>query len=231
MSDQRRPNPQMPAGASSLSERIAALQRKASDSTRPTSPGVPRTPSSSMSPSATAPYGSSSLQNQPQAVKDRIARFQQSASEFGERPLIPRSSFGAPAPNPENERVRLNRPYPGAAGGGTGNWGEGVLRPQMTGGAWLGTGTGSSGFSSPRGPSGLMPQLTGPTWSRRQGEIHDQYGVRERPVPLVMTLSMLQARNDADACNAPHPTHSLDTRRPAVSPSTDNPRQGCLCRS
>lgn len=166
---QRRAPPSMPAGATTLSERIAALQRKASDSQhRTASPHMVRASSAnSSSSSATSPAwapSSTRFSQPPQAVKDRIARFQPSAADLSERPLVPRSSFGAPAPNPDNSG-RVLRPYPGASipGGGSGNWGEGVLRPQMTGSAWLGTGGG------PRSP-GLKPQMTGPNWSRRQSE-------------------------------------------------------------
>ncbi|PWN24535.1 hypothetical protein BDZ90DRAFT_234817 [Jaminaea rosea] len=189
---QRQP-PKMPAGTSSLSDRIAALQRKASDSTpSPSSsssssygPGagassMRRTPSASTSPPNAADTSSSSVLSNgssyssrsgtPQAVRDRIARFQlspSSANGEAERPLLPRSSFGfgAPAPNPDNVGGRVLRPYPVGAGG-SGNWGEGVLRPQMTGGAWVGTG--QSGSSARGSTPGLMPQLTGPTWNRRQ---------------------------------------------------------------
>ncbi|CAO1621998.1 unnamed protein product [Sympodiomycopsis kandeliae] len=209
MPDQRSKPPQMPAGASSLSERIAALQRKASDSGRPSSAsgqalgsgsggyntsGMGRTASSSSNSSsshqqntsfgstsssfAAAESGpSSTLSPQSKAVRDRIAKFQQSTDES---PILPRSSFGAPAPNPENDRLRVHRPYPGAsaAGGGSGRWGEGVLRPQMTGGAWLGNGSGSAGM--PRGPSSLAPQLTGPTWSRRQASSPETFASRDR---------------------------------------------------
>lgn len=191
MPEQPRKTPQMPAGTSSLSERIAALQRKASDSS-PSPSSMRRTPSGSTSPgsdvhshngSSSYPFAgassssasSSAARSQAQAVKDRIARFQLSADEKGEKPLLPRSSFGAPGPNPDNSG-RVARPYPGAmsTGGGSGNWGEGVLRPQMTGGAWLGTGASGPRGSSTGSTPGLMPQLTGPTWTRRQGEHQEE---------------------------------------------------------
>ena len=71
---------------------------------------------------------------------------------------MPRSSFGSPAPNPEIRNAR--RQFPGAgAGKGTGAWGEGVLRPQMTGGVWLGAGAGG-GWGDPSQAS-LRPQMTG----------------------------------------------------------------------
>lgn len=91
------------------------------------------------------------------AVRDRIARFQQSASENGavERPLIPRSSFGAPAPNPDNDRLRVHRPYPGN-----------MLRPQMTGGSVMWD---ASRRGSGSGAASLKPQLTGPTWTSGGG--------------------------------------------------------------
>lgn len=71
---------------------------------------------------------------------------------------MPRSSFGSPAPNPEIRSARSQ--FPGAsAGKGTGAWGEGVLRPQMTGGVWLGAGAGG-GWGDPASAS-LRPQMTG----------------------------------------------------------------------
>ncbi|PWN17784.1 hypothetical protein BCV69DRAFT_285669 [Microstroma glucosiphilum] len=174
MSDQsRRPTPRMPAGASTLSERIASLQRKASESgavsesSRPTSPLIrtgrvaseAASPRQMSSPASTSsdifPRGSVPAAGSSQAVRDRIARFQQNGGD----PLIPRSSFGAPAPNPE-ERGKALRPYP-AAGGWAGD--SPSLRPQMTGG-WGGGSAGGVGRS-------LMPQATGPiTWAgqRRQ---------------------------------------------------------------
>lgn len=177
MSDSsRRPTPRMPAGASTLSERIASLQRKASESgaagesSRPTSPLVrtgrvaseaaaaPRQMSSPAGSSSDIfPRGSAPAAGSSQAVRDRIARFQQNGGD----PLIPRSSFGAPAPNPE-ERGKAVKAYP-AAGGWAGE--SPSLRPQMTGG-WGGSSAGGVGRS-------LMPQATGPiTWAgqRRQGE-------------------------------------------------------------
>lgn len=161
----------MPAGASSLSERIAALQRKASSGghSRPSTRDSPqhqmgRSLSGESSPSSSS-FTLSSISNsgasssqQSQAVRDRIAKFQATSNENGfvERPLIPRSSFGAPAPNPDisGDRLRVHRPYPGN-----------MLRPQMTGGGMT--------TWDRRGQSGLAPQLTGPTWGaggRRQGE-------------------------------------------------------------
>lgn len=72
--------------------------------------------------------------------------------------MLPRSSFGSPAPNPEIRNAR--RQFPGASSGkGTGAWGEGVLRPQMTGGVWLGAGAGG-GWGDPSQAS-LRPQMTG----------------------------------------------------------------------
>ncbi|CDS02017.1 hypothetical protein [Sporisorium scitamineum] len=71
---------------------------------------------------------------------------------------MPRSSFGSPAPNPEIRNARSQ--FPGAsAGKGTGAWGEGVLRPQMTGGVWLGAGAGG-GWGDP-GSASIRPQMTG----------------------------------------------------------------------
>ncbi|KAJ9476628.1 hypothetical protein PHBOTO_000283 [Pseudozyma hubeiensis] len=71
---------------------------------------------------------------------------------------MPRSSFGSPAPNPEIRHARSQ--FPGASAvKGTGAWGEGVLRPQMTGGVWLGAGAGG-GWGEP-GAASLRPQMTG----------------------------------------------------------------------
>ena len=92
-------------------------------------------------------------------MRDRIARFQASASS--EAPLIPRSSFGAPTPNPDVLKSAKRHAFPGAqATKGTGNWGE-TLRPQLTGG-WLQVG----GYgNSHAGVDGEMrPQLTGGLW-------------------------------------------------------------------
>ncbi|CAO1624604.1 unnamed protein product [Parajaminaea phylloscopi] len=215
MSDQQRRAPAMPAGATSLSERIAALQRKASDSQRrPSSPHLVRTPSAGNSSSSSAASlwasGSSRSGQPPQAVKDRIARFQQSATDVGERPLVPRSSFGAPAPNPDNVG-RVLRPYPGAmaTGGGSGNWGEGVLRPQMTGSAWLGTGSSGREHRSP----GLMPQMTGPTWGRRQASTPESL-----MIPTTQRhISGRDAFQDLDADRLPSP----QSPRPLASHASD----------
>ena len=147
----------MPKAGASLSERIAALQRKTSNPVRSNNLSPPGTSSSAtsgrLSPGESpsrSPSGSSGIN----AVRDRIAKFQSS----DEKPVMPRSSFGSPAPNPEIRNAR--RQFPGAsAGKGTGAWGEGVLRPQMTGGVWLGAGAGG-GWGDP-GSASLRPQMTG----------------------------------------------------------------------
>ncbi|SPO20233.1 uncharacterized protein UTRI_00630_B [Ustilago trichophora] len=147
----------VPKAGASLSERIAALQRKTSNSARSNNLSPPSTASGTtsgrLSPGESpsrSPSGSSGIN----AVRDRIAKFQSS----DEKPVMPRSSFGSPAPNPEIRNAR--RQFPGAsAGKGTGAWGEGVLRPQMTGGVWLGAGAGG-GWGEP-GSTSLRPQMTG----------------------------------------------------------------------
>lgn len=77
---------------------------------------------------------------------------------MNEKPLIPKSSFGAPTPMSTGRQSNALRPYPGAnaSGSGSGQWGENILRPQMTGGAW----TGGGGTESPL----LRPQMTGTPW-------------------------------------------------------------------
>ena len=147
----------IPKAGASLSERIAALQRKTSNSARSANLSPPGTAGSTgsgrLSPGESpsrSPSGGSGIN----AVRERIAKFQSS----DERPVMPRSSFGSPAPNPEIRNARSN--FPGAsAGKGTGAWGEGVLRPQMTGGVWLGAGAGG-GWGDPSSAS-LRPQMTG----------------------------------------------------------------------
>ncbi|SPO42631.1 uncharacterized protein PSANT_00314 [Moesziomyces antarcticus] len=148
----------LPKAGASLSERIAALQRKTSNPARSNNLSLPAsasaTTSGRLSPGESpsrSPSGSASAAN---AVRDRIAKFQSS----DEKPVMPRSSFGSPAPNPEIRSAR--RQFPGSvAGKGTGAWGEGVLRPQMTGGVWLGAGAGG-GWGDPASAS-LRPQMTG----------------------------------------------------------------------
>lgn len=163
----------MPAGSSSLSERIAALQRKASSGRGPSStsgstskPSTSSYESSSMTRSTSASSSSSSTlaPSQSQAVRDRIAKFQTKSDEM-ERPLVPRSSFGAPAPNPDisADRLRVHRPYPGN-----------MLRPQMTGGGMTTWDRRGGGGAAAAG-MGMSPQLTGGgVWGnagRRQGEL------------------------------------------------------------
>ncbi|SJX60604.1 uncharacterized protein SRS1_11833 [Sporisorium reilianum f. sp. reilianum] len=145
----------LPKPGASLSERIAALQRKTSNTARSANLSPPGTAGSTgsgrLSPGESpsrSPSGGSGFN----AVRERIAKFQSS----DERPVMPRSSFGSPAPNPEIRNARSN--FPGAgAGKGTGAWGEGVLRPQMTGGVWLGAGAGG-GWGD---PGSIRPQMTG----------------------------------------------------------------------
>ncbi|CAD6915761.1 unnamed protein product [Tilletia laevis] len=149
----------------SLSDRIAALQRRnvsgpaasstsASASTPTAAPGS--TGSSSTSPPGSqlgTSAGGGASSSASSAVKDRIARLQSKGD--GESPLLPRSSFGAPAPNPEVASHAL-RQFPGASLGpaqGT------TLRPQMTGGAWLNGVPATSG--------GLRPQMTGGMWGNQ----------------------------------------------------------------
>lgn len=147
----------MPKAGASLSERIAALQSKTSNPARSNNLSPPGTASSAasgrLSPGE-SPSRSPSGSYNANAVRDRIAKFQSS----DEKPVMPRSSFGSPAPNPEIRNARQQ--FPGAsAGKGTGAWGEGVLRPQMTGGVWLGAGAGG-GWGDPSSAS-LRPQMTG----------------------------------------------------------------------
>ncbi len=167
--------------ATTLSERIAALQR--ANSGTPTS--SPRRPTfgngaldtsrfaSSDHASGASPHASTSYRSTsagavpgasasaggaagPRGVRDRIARFQ--ASGGSEAPLIPRSSFGAPAPNPDAVRGRGKGSFPAALVQGTGNWGE-TLRPQLTGGTWL-----QIGGTGGAGEAGMRPQYTGGQW-------------------------------------------------------------------
>ncbi|TKY90781.1 hypothetical protein EX895_000779 [Sporisorium graminicola] len=147
----------VPKAGASLSERIAALQRKTSNTARSANLSPPGTAGSTtsgrLSPGE-SPSRSPSGGSGPNAVRERIAKFQSS----DERPVMPRSSFGSPAPNPEIRNARTH--FPGAsAGKGTGAWGEGVLRPQMTGGVWLGAGAGG-GWGDP-GSAPIRPQMTG----------------------------------------------------------------------
>lgn len=170
-SEPRRPSTGPGSTSQSLSERIAALQRKASPTdlkNRPVSPSTNRSISDSYSSeitnnernSPTSPRSTSSLHPSSAAtsggggVRDRIARFQSNSTNDV---LIPRSSFGAPAPNPEVSKNSIRKGFSGASGGGTGAWGEGVLLPQLTGGAWGGN-TNQS----------LRPQLTGGAWAAAQ---------------------------------------------------------------
>lgn len=162
----------MPAGTTSLSDRIAALQRKSS-----TSNGSVKLGSRSISANVGGGGGASgdsnttsghlspiqsparSVSSSSQAVKDRIARFQASDHE---KPLIPKSSFGAPSPMGSERNPNALRPYPGASasGGGSGQWGENVLRPQLTGGTWVGGGEGRGWAEG----GSVRPQLTGSAW-------------------------------------------------------------------
>ncbi|PWN91824.1 hypothetical protein FA10DRAFT_265663 [Acaromyces ingoldii] len=156
----RRPT-NMPSGASSLSERIAALQRKSSASggqhPRSTSDSSSRGANLSPSGSPSRSFSGSGGVNS-QGVRDRITRFQTQAQTAGEKPLLPRSAFGQGA-GADGSSNRVLKPYPGAnaAGSGSGAWGEGVLRPQLTGGTWVGGGN-QGGWSD-----GIRPQNTGGT--------------------------------------------------------------------
>lgn len=156
----------MPAGAS-LADRIAALQK--SSSVRSSQGRYDRSASSTVggaSTSAVEPTGqgrsvsSGPRPGGPGGVRDRIAKFQ-----ADEKPLIPKSSFGSPAPMHGERNQNALRPYPGAnaTGGGSGQWGEGVLRPQMTGGAWAGSGEGR-GWQGGEAVGNVRPQLTGGAW-------------------------------------------------------------------
>lgn len=168
----------LPAGTSSLSDRIAALQRKGSSSKYDSSGNGVGTSNTAAVHSA-ASFRSSSTGNGPtsssvdapsnrsisagsQAVKDRIARFQNS-----EKPLLPKSSFGAPSPMGKERHSNALRPYPGAnaSGSGSGQWGENILRPQLTGGTWLGAGEGKGWADA----GSLRPQLTGTGWAGSGG--------------------------------------------------------------
>ncbi|SNX81887.1 uncharacterized protein MEPE_00592 [Melanopsichium pennsylvanicum] len=163
----------LPKAGASLSERIAALQRKTSNSARSNKlspPGTASSASGRLSPGESpsrSPSGGSGIN----AVRDRIAKFQSS----DEKPVMPRSSFGSPAPNPEIRNAR--RQFPGtSAGKGTGAWGEGVLRPQRTGGVWLGAGAGG-GWGEP-GSASLRPQMTGGAFLGNGAPRSSSYGVQ-----------------------------------------------------
>lgn len=54
------------------------------------------------------------------------------------------------------------RAYPGAnaSGSGSGQWGENILRPQLTGGTWVGGGEGKGWAEA----GSVRPQLTGSAW-------------------------------------------------------------------
>lgn len=159
----------LPANAS-LADRIAALQKSSSirRSDRSASSAVPGTSNSngagngsdalagqSRSVSSGAKFGSVA------GVRDRIAKFQTTEA----KPLIPKSSFGSPVPMHGERNQNALRPYPGAnaSGGGSGSWGEGVLRPQATGGAW-GTGAWQSSDTFAGAGANVRPQMTGNAW-------------------------------------------------------------------
>ncbi|KAE8226154.1 hypothetical protein CF319_g1203 [Tilletia indica] len=172
----------------SLSDRIAALQRRnvsgpastSAAASTPTTALPPSSSSASSSPSGSylAPPGgggggSSSASS---AVKDRIARLQSKGD--GESPLLPRSSFGAPAPNPEVASHAL-RQFPGASLGPA----QGAtLRPQMTGGAWL------NGMPANTSGGPLRPQMTGGMWGNQYYGAHAAVPMPRRGVsPTVPT--------------------------------------------
>lgn len=204
-SSPRRPKG-LPAGAS-LSERIAALQRSSSGTSEgrrtASSVNIPsgrvdaagstiqgsRSASAGQSTPPTGGPGPASLPGHlgknSAAVKDRIARFQAQ-----DKPLIPRSSFGSPAPMQNNRNV--HRPYPGASGSGSGQWGEGILRPQMTGGTFA---TEGKGFD-------VRPQLTGSAWL---GVGQGQQGTPGTSPPssfkgMSVPLSIVKCVSCSDAC-------------------------------
>ncbi|EPQ26461.1 uncharacterized protein PFL1_06109 [Pseudozyma flocculosa PF-1] len=157
----------MAKSGATLSERIAALQRKTSNPVPSRSGGLSPGSSHGSSSGRLSPgdspsrMGSNGSSN---AVRDRIAKFQGN----DERPLVPRSSFGVGAPNPEL-LGGARRGYPGSASKGSGAWGEGVLRPQMTGGVWLGGGSGG-GWGDPA-TAPMRPQLTGGAFLNSGGRI------------------------------------------------------------
>ncbi|EST06488.2 hypothetical protein PSEUBRA_004391 [Kalmanozyma brasiliensis GHG001] len=168
----------VPKAGASLSERIAALQRKTSNTARTNNLSPPATSASSgsgrLSPGdspSRSPSGGSGIN----AVRDRIAKFQSS----DEKPVMPRSSFGSPAPNPDLRNARSQ--FPGASAvKGTGAWGEGVLRPQMTGGVWLGAGAGG-GWGDP-GSASLRPQMTGGAFLGNGAPRASSFGASRRGV-------------------------------------------------
>lgn len=157
----------LPANAS-LADRIAALQKSSSirRTDRSASSAVPGTHHSNGNGSdalagQSRSVSSGSKMGSAAGVRDRIAKFQTTEA----KPLIPKSSFGSPAPMHGERNQNALRPYPGASasGGGSGSWGEGVLRPQATGGAWQ---TGSWQGSDTFGGAGanVRPQMTGNAW-------------------------------------------------------------------
>ncbi|KAN0061961.1 hypothetical protein ACQY0O_005956 [Thecaphora frezii] len=146
----------IPKAGATLSERIAALQRKTSNPVPTRSGGLSPGSSHDSSSGRLSPGDSPSRLSvgSTKGVRDRIAKFQGT----DDRPLIPRSSFGVGAPNPELIGG-MRRGYLGTSAKGSGAWGEGVLRPQMTGGVWLGGGSGG-GWGDPT-TAPMRPQLTG----------------------------------------------------------------------
>ncbi|PWN38060.1 uncharacterized protein FA14DRAFT_153399 [Meira miltonrushii] len=158
----------LPANAS-LADRIAALQKSSSirRSDRSASSVVPGTSNSNGAGNGIDPLAGQSRSVSSGAkigsvagVRDRIAKFQTTEA----KPLIPKSSFGSPAPMHGERNQNALRPYPGAnaSGGGSGSWGEGVLRPQATGGAW-GPGAWQSDTFAGAGAN-VRPQMTGNAW-------------------------------------------------------------------
>lgn len=159
----------LPANAS-LADRIAALQKSSSirRTDRSASSAVPGSSNSNGSGNGTDALAGQSRSVSSGAkvgsaagVKDRIAKFQ----TIEAKPLIPKSSFGSPAPMHGERNQNALRPYPGAnaAGSGSGSWGEGVLRPQATGGAWgPGAWQGSDTFAG--AGANVRPQMTGNAW-------------------------------------------------------------------
>ncbi|KAK0526785.1 hypothetical protein OC834_004683 [Tilletia horrida] len=198
------PKARLSGNTPSLSERIAALQRRNASGPAGTSSPSSAGASSSSTPAAGAgagtagaASGSSSLLAPPgsasSAVKDRIARLQSKGD--GETPLLPRSSFGAPAPNPEVSSHAV-RQFPGAALSASHG---ATLRPQMTGGAWL------NGMPANTSGAPLRPQMTGGMWGNQYYGAHAAVPLPRRgPSPTTPTRQQSQpiihgGRDDAFA--------------------------------
>ncbi|KAK0550332.1 hypothetical protein OC846_003717 [Tilletia horrida] len=184
--------PRLSGGTPSLSERIAALQRRnvsgpsTSTTVSPSSSSQGNTSGSSLLAPPSGGGGAAS------AVKDRIARLQSRGD--GESPLIPRSSFGAPAPNPDVASHAV-RQFPGAGGSQAG------LRPQLTGAAWL---NGMPAANS----AALRPQQTGGMWGNQYYGAHAAHPLPRRgPSP---TTPSRQVSNPIIHGDAPDAFAELD---------------------